>query len=826
MDNAGSVEAPPAAEGREDSADQRAEQKQEPTIVGIGASAGGLAALKTFFRHVPSDSNLAFVVVVHLSPQHESHLSDLLQPHVNMPVEQVTDAVSIEANHVYVIPPNANLSAIDTHLRLTKLEEERRERAPIDHFFRTLAATHDGNGVGVVLTGTGSDGTLGIKDVKAKGGLIVVQDPNEAEFDGMPQSAIATGLVDWILPLAKIPDAIIRYNRTTPKVSTPKHDGEVSIEPLDGNEQSYLQKVFTQLRARTDRDFSRYKQSTILRRISRRMQLNYIDDLPTYIEKLRSDSEEVKALADDCLITVTNFFRDPDVFERLESEVVPRLFRNKGPKDTIRAWSVGCATGEEAYSLAMLLAEESARHESAPRIQIFASDLHKRSLERGREGLYSGDIETDVPAARLKRFFQKENGGYRVRKEIRDMVVFSPHNLLGDPPFSRMDLISCRNLLIYLQRHAQRDVVELFHYSLNPEGTLMLGTAEILDPSDLFRVEDKKLCFYRKRNVPVPEPRLPVFPMLSPKLHSRDAASAANSTEAPAYGALHQKMLEFYAPPSILVGPDDKVVHLSENAGRYLVPPGGEVTTIAHKLVREELRLELRTALQAARQNRSAADSKPIPVRFNGNSRLVVMHVRPAQHADQEGFTLVIFDEREGGAAPSEPVDAGRGRISDTDNNRIRELESELAVVRQRTQTLVEQYETSREEMQASAEEMQSTNEELRSTMEELETSKEELQSINEELQTVNQENRHKVEELAQLSSDLQNLLTATEIATLFLDRELRILRFTPKLAEIFNVRVQDRGRPISDLTHRLGSMDLRTDAEAVLSRLAPLNGK
>lgn len=803
---------------------ERVITKRKPTIVGIGASAGGLSALKTFFSHVPQDSNLVFVVVVHLSPAHESHLSDLLQPHVHIPVEQVTDTVAIEVNHVYVIPPNANLSAIDTHLRLSKLEEERSGRAPIDHFFRTMAASHDGNSVGLILTGTGSDGTLGVKDVKAKRGLIIVQDPNEAEFDGMPQSAIATGLVDWILPLADMPTAIIRYDRTAPKVSVPEHDGDETVKPADDDEQSSLQKIFTHLQARTDRDFSRYKQATILRRISRRMQLNYIEDLPTYVEKLRSDPDEVKALADDCLITVTNFFRDAEVFARLEREVVPHLFSNKGPTETIRVWSVGCATGEEAYSIAMLLTEESAKRESPPRIQIFASDLHKRSLERGREGLYPGDIETDVSADRLRRFFQKENGGYRVQKQIRDLVTFAPHNLLADPPFSRIDLITCRNLLIYLQRHAQRDAVELFHYSLNPEGLLVLGTAEILETSDLFRTEDKKLCFYRKRNVPVPEPRLPVFSTLTPRHPKREAIIGATSAEPPAYASVHHTMLELYAPPSILVGPDDKVVHLSDNAGRYLVPPGGEVTTTAYKLVRDELRFELQTALRAARQNKTATDSRPIPVRFNGHTRPVVMHIRPSLHADQEGFTLVIFEEREADH-PAEPesMTSGRGKATAAHSSRIYELEKELAIARQRAQTLIEEYETSREEMHASAEEMQSTNEELRSTMEELETSKEELQSINEELQTVNQENRHKVEELAQLSSDLQNLLTATEIATLFLDRDLRILRFTPKVAELFNVRLQDRGRPISDLTHRLGDMELRADAERVLSRLIPV---
>lgn len=808
----------------EDSVDKPAAQEHKPTIVGIGASAGSLSALKTFFSHVPSDSNLAFVVVVHLSPKHESHLSDLLQAHVNVPVEQVKDTISIEPNHVYVIPPNANLSAIDTHLRLSSLEAERNARAPIDHFFRTLAATHDGNAVGVILTGTGSDGTLGIKDIKAKGGLIIVQDPNEAEFNGMPQSAIATGLADWILPLVEIPNAIVRYDQTKPKLSAPDRDGKELDKAVDGDEQSYLQKIFVQLRARTDRDFSRYKQATILRRIARRMQLSYIETLPAYIEKLRIDFQELQALADDCLITVTNFFRDREVFERLEREVIPRLFKNKGAGDTIRIWSVGCATGEEAYSLGMLLSEESDRHDSPPRIHIFASDLHKRSLERGRDGFYPGDIDIDVSADRLRRFFTQENGGYRIKKEIRDLVVFSPHNLLGDPPFSRIDLITCRNLLIYLQRHAQRDVVELFHYSLNPEGMLVLGTAELIEQNDLFRAEDKKLCIYRKRNVPGPEPRLPVFPMLPLRSSQREAAAPPLKLETPAYPVLHQKILELYAPPSILVGPDDKVVHLSEHAGRFLAHPGGEATLNVCKLVREELQLELRTALQAARQNRTATGSQPISVRFNEFARPVVIRVRPYLETDQPGFALVIFEEPDLNAEAAEPTTREpRASSCVADSARIQELEKELSIARQRTQTNIEEYETSREEMQASAEEMQSTNEELRSTMEELETSKEELQSINEELQTVSQENRHKVAELGQLSSDLQNLLTATEIATLFLDRDLRILRFTPKLSELFSIRVNDRGRPISDLTHRLGSTDLRADAAAVLSSLIPV---
>jgi two-component system CheB/CheR fusion protein len=473
----------------------------------------------------------------------------------------------------------------------------------------------------------------------------------------------------------------------------------------------------------------------------------------------------------------------------------------------------------------MLLLEEAARRKDPPRIQIFASDMHKRSLDGAREGLYPGDIETDVSAERLIRFFQKENGSYRISKKVRDLVVFAPHNLLGDPPFSRLDLITCRNLLIYLDRGVQRDVVDLFHYALCPHGYLLLGSAETIDAAELFRTEDKKLCFYQKRNVPAPEPRLPVFPITRTRVIGDFAAKIPNATTSIPYPSLHQSLLEQYAPPSVLVGPDNRVAHLSEHAGRYLVHPGGELTSSVLRLVREDLRIELQASLQLAREKRQAVDSNPVTVRFNGHSAPVIMHVTPAQELEQDGFILVIFDERKSGPQPATTVIDSKTVVSppSSEAERIAELEAEVNDARQRLQTIIEEYETSQEEMKAANEEMQSTNEELRSTMEELETSKEELQSINEELQTVNQENRHKVEELSLLSSDLQNLLAATEIATLFLDRDLRILRFTPRLAELFNVRVTDRGRPISDLTHRLGYGQLTQDGQAVLVKLIPV---
>jgi len=784
-------------------------------LVGIGASAGGLAALRRFFQLIPEDSGITFVVVIHLSPEHESRFAEVLQPHVKMPVSQVTETVELQPNHVFVIPPGRNLTAVDSHLRLDQLEEKRLERAPIDHFFRTLAGTHDGESVGVILSGTGSDGTLGLKEIKGRGGVVIVQDPAEAEYDGMPQSAVATGLVDLILPLEQIATKVLALAGCRHRFQLPDPDEELSVE-----QRQWLQKIFALVRSRTGRDFTRYKRSTIQRRVSRRMQLHQIESPEAYLAFVRDSADELHALADDFLITVTNFFRDAVVFDHLEQKVIPELFNGKTTDDEVRVWTVGCATGEEAYSLAILLSEAAARTDAPPRIQVFASDLHEPSLARARDGFYPGDISTDVSEERLKRFFRREEGGYRVRKEIRELVVFAPHNLMNDPPFSRLSLISCRNLLIYLQRDVQREVAELFHYSLQPDGFLLLGSSETLDAAELFRSEHKKHCIYRKRNVPAPEPRLPVFPLTQSRLLA-EGASKSGEDGPVAYGKLHARMVERYAPPSLLVAPDDKVVHLSERVGRYLVHPGGELTSSIFKLLREELRVEVRGLLHGARETMRPTYSKPIKMQLDGKPASVVVSVRPASDSQQDGFVLVIFDERDD--------DAGYGGLLHTADGasaadtRSAELENELHMMRQRLQSIIEEYETGQEEMKASNEELQSTNEELRSTMEELETSKEELQSMNEELQTVNQENRHKVEELAQLSSDLQNLLAATHIATLFLDRDLRILRFTPAVNELFNVRMTDRGRRLADFTHRLGYDDLIGDAESVLQKLIPI---
>lgn len=785
------------------------------TIVGIGASAGGLSALKRLFADMPADTGFAFVVVVHLSPEHKSHLAELLQPHIHIPVQQVTETVSLAPNRVFLIPPGANLSAIDTHLRLSKLEERRQERAPIDHFFRTLAKSHDGPTVGVILTGTGSDGTLGIKEIKQSGGLTIVQDPNDAEYDGMPQSAIATGLVDLVLPLAQIPAAILRFASVQPRLSIPRDDQELEHDGL-----STLQKVFAYLRAHTGRDFARYKRSTILRRIERRMQLLQIEEFPHYLQRLHEQPDEVRTLADDLLITVTSFFRDHEVFAKLEAQVVPQLFQGKAAADEVRVWSVGCATGEEAYSLAILLLEEAARREVAPRLRVFASDLHENSLKRARDGFYPGDIETDVSSERLKRFFLKEDGGYRVRKDVRELVTFAPHNLFSDPPFSRLDLISCRNVLIYIEREVQRQVLGVFHYALRQGGFLVLGTSETVDRSEMFRVADKKHHVYVKRSTPLLESRPPALVLARTRFQL--ASERAELPDEPiSVGTLHTRLVGRYALPSALISPEDKVAYLSEDAGRYLVHPSGDLTASIFRLLRDELRVELRSLLSSVRARNESRRSRPILVDFKGRSAHVILHVHPSPDRRHAGFVLISFEETLAkDAHPPRLVPALGGRNQEA---REVELETELTVLDQRLRTIIEEYEVNREEMRASNEEMQSTNEELRSTLEELETSKEELQSINEELQTVSQENRHKVEELAQLSADLQNLLAATNIATLFLDCNLRILRFTPQVAGLFNIRLVDRGRPITDLTHRLGYDELPSDAAQVLERFAPV---
>ncbi len=776
-------------------------------VVGLGASAGGLAALQSFFGHTPAASGLAYVVVMHLSPEHESHLAALLQAHTELKVTQVTEDTALEPDHVFVIPPNRNLATIDSHLRLSSLEENRRERAPIDYFFRALAASHREQAVAVVLSGTGSDGSVGLRRVKEAGGLTLAQNPGEAEYPAMPQSAINTGQTDLVLDVRDMPAELVKLTgRGAPPLPT---DGG-----LGDDGRSALQQVFGLLYTHTGHDFDPYKPSTVLRRLARRMQLSRTDTLPDYLALLRRNPEEVHNLHQDLLISVTNFFRNPEAFEVLEREVVPKLFADKLPGEQVRVWAVGCATGEEAYSLAMLLLEAAETVvPRPPEVQVFASDVSESALAVAREGYYPDIVAADVSAERLQRFFTQEpGGGYRVNKEVRSRIVFAQHNLLTDPPFSRLDLLVCRNMLIYLKREVQDSVFDLFYYALHPEGYLFLGGSESLEDGEHFRVVDKTARLFQRRRVGRAA-RVTGLPLSLPGSRALPGRGEPLKPAAPhGYGALHARLAERYAPPSVLVTNDERVVHYSENAGRYLRLPGGEPTGDLLKLVRDELRVDLRAALHRAQRSGETAASRPVTLLLDGAARQVVLTVTPVEEADLEGFVLVTFTER-----ALEDVASTQGERGD---QAVDDLERELETSRDRLRSAVEEHENYEEEMRTAFEELQSTNEELQSTAEELETSQEELQSINEELVTLNQENQHKVEELSQLSSDLQNLLGATDIATLFLDRDLRIKRFTPRVSELFNILGTDRDRPLADLTHRLGYETLIQDAAQVLKTL------
>ena len=784
-----------------------------------------MAALQRFFDHTPEDSGAAFIVVMHLSAEHKSQLAEILQSHTKMPVVQVAQDQKLEPDHVYVIPPGRNLSAIDNHLRLSPLEASRRARAPIDHFFRTLSEIHGERAVAIVLSGTGSDGAVGLSLVKERGGLAVAQDPAEAEYDSMPQGAIMTGLVDAVLPLREMPAKIVAYMTHRPQVHVPEEDA-----PLPANENEQLKKIFTQLRARVSHDFSGYKRSTVMRRIARRMQLSGTEQLGDYLELLRRSQAEIDALFNDLLISVTSFFRDPAVFELLGREVIPKLFEGKGSDNQVRVWVVGCATGEEAYSLAMLLLEHASTLPRPPDVQVFATDVSVLALARAREGRYPGAITGDVSDGRLKRFFVQEGSSYRVKKELRERVLFAPHNLLSDPPFSKIDLLTCRNVLIYLRREVQREVLKVFHYALREDGALLLGTSESVETPELFGEVDKQGQLFRRCTV-TPAVHLPNLPYSQPSALSAALSTSRVSDEPQrgSPGSLHERLLERYAPPSIVIDRTGAIVHLSENAGRYLRQGGGEPTHDLLKRIRSELRSELRTVLyDTADTVRAPAEtpaggvtarSQPTALTLEGRSRMVGLRATRAPETEGGG-TLIVFDEYDppglpdGATPPSSPA---------PDDRTVRRLEAELETARRRLQVVSEESEGSREEMQASNEELQSINEELRSTAEELETSKEELQSINEELITLNQENKHKVEELSQLTSDLQNLFTATDVATLFLDREGRIKRFTPKVEALFNILASDIGRPLTHLTHKLGQGDFIDDAQNVLRTLVPV---
>lgn len=800
-----------------DPTDFMAEKPHDFLIVGLGASAGGIQALRAFFEQVPADSQMAYVVILHLSPDHDSQLAQVLQAVTPMPVTQVTEQVQLQPNHVYVVSPDQHLQLEKDLLVTSRNLKVAEKRAPVDIFFRTLADAHGTRAVCVVLSGTGANGSMGLKRVKERGGIAYVQNPREAEFNEMPRNAIATELVDEVLPVAEIPGRIVAYRNSLGTVAIP-----VEAENRAEQQQQALREIFTHLRIRTGHDFSNYKQATLLRRIERRINVRSQADLPSYAAFLQQNPEESQALLKDLLISVTNFFRDKKPFQALEHDVLPTLFHNKKADSAVRIWVAGCATGEEAYSLAMLVAERTAGVLDAPKVQIFATDIDEAAIMTAREGLYTLNDAADVSPERLLRFFTKEGDSYRIQRELREMVLFATHNFLKDPPFSRLDLITCRNVLIYLNATAQERVMETFHFALRAGGFLLLGTSESVDgASDLYATVSREDHLYRTREVtlphyPVLEAPSQVPPRQPAALHLHEADS--RQLNRLSLGELHQKLLEQYAPPSLVVNEDYDILHMSEKVGRFLEFAGGEPTKNLLKLIRPELRLALRSALHQAGQQQTAVEARNILWNTNGERQSLTIRVRPVtKDGDpRKGFILVLFEPNEH-VLPEEKV------MLTSDEPLARQLEEELIQMKAQLRYSAEQYEYQAEELKASNEEFQALNEELRSAAEELETSKEELQSINEELRTVNQELKVKIEEISVTSNNLQNLINSAGVATIFLDRAFCVRLYTPAAQQLFNLIPSDYGRPISDITHRLHYDDLLPDAEKVLQTLTLL---
>jgi two-component system, chemotaxis family, CheB/CheR fusion protein len=783
-----------------------------PPICAIGASAGGVRALQDFFSKIDDDLGLTYVVVVHLSPEHPSQLASIIGGRTRMPVEQVGDAPpqSLRPNCVYVIAPDRELVVASEKLVSRPITEQRGKRSPIDTFFRSVAAAR-GDGLAVVLSGAGSDGALGVPAMKEAGSVILVQDPEEAEYAAMPRNAIATGLVDFVAPIP------VLVRRIAEVVRTKKALRRLNEEDAEQG----LPQILRLLHTRTGHDFSHYKRSTVMRRVARRMQVTRHDSIGSYAEFLREKPQESQELLADLLISVTRFFRNHSSFETVAKDAIRSIFEKAEETGGIRVWVVGCATGEEAYSMAILMLEEAARSNVQVPVQIFASDLDEKALKTAREGRYPQAIAADVSEERLRRFFVREDEHYRIRKEVRELIVFAKHDALKDPPFLRNDLITCRNLLIYLDREMQRQLCSVLHYALRPDGYLFLGPAEDAESMpELFRLIDRDAQLYAAKRTG--EHAVPVLPQFAPE-HNRARSTHGRIPEridsAATVAGIHLSALERQSPPSMLVDADYRLRHLSPNAGRFVRPPGGTITDEVCQLVRPELRLDLKLALQRAFEQKQSTLTLPILMENEaGERRRVLVYVALTDAGeDAPPYALVLF------------LDAGAPSLEDAggvDADEKRRLLHELAMAQERLNASQTQHEQAVQELRGSNQELQSINEEYRSTSEELETSKEELQSVNEELKTVNAELKSELDKVSAAHSDLRNLVAETEIGTLFLDQQLRIKLFTPPIAEYFSITQADLDRAITDFTHRLIYEGIGIDAKRVLESLVPIRAE
>lgn len=797
-------------------------------IVGIGASAGGIQALEVFFQALPPDCGLAIVIVTHLSPDRESLLHTVVGRFTDLPVEVAHDGMEVKRDRVYVLPADAILGIRNGHLEVTKPNRTRRERNPIDIFLAALAKDQGEYAIGILLSGSGHDGTLGMKAIKEHGGLTLAQvsDHTAPLHAEMPDSAIRSRLIDLPIPVQEMPAKLIRYVRNFYVLdelgASAGHGGREEADDIQGIAQSEAQRtvweaIYTILRNQTGHDFSGYKSRTFSRRVRRRMQVVQAETLEAYLERLRGDAAEVTMLFRDLLIGVTAFFRDVEAFAAVQRQVIPRLFEGRTAEDAVRVWVPGCATGEEVYSIAILILEHMDGLPAKPQVQLFATDIDEAALAVARTARYPESMLEGISPERIERFFRMEGASTILAKEVRDLVILSPHSIIRDPPFSRIDMISCRNLLIYFGADVQDQVIPIFHYALKPGGYLFLGTSESISRhNDLFIAIDKKHRLFQSREHGAEPVRLPqlvrggrrpaVFVDAPPPRVGPVGPSLRQAVEA--------NVLERFAPAHVVVTAEGDVVYYSSRTGKYLEAPAGAPSRHLLMLARAGLRLDLRSALKDAVENQHTVHRTSIEIGTeDGRVQMVSLAVEPLLQRDAiEPLFLVIFIDQ-GPALSREEADA-RGHHSPDIG--VLQLEHELRDTRERLQSVIEEYETTLEELKASNEELFSVNEEMQSTNEEMEASKEELQSLNEELHTVNFELNDKVDELDRANGDLSNLFESTRIATIFLDRDLVIRNFTPAVARIFNLRPGDRGRPLTDLANRLDYPDLRNDILAV----------
>ena len=782
-------------------------------IVGIGASAGGLEALEQFFQNVPEGSGIAFVVIQHLDPNHAGIMPELLQRITKMKVLQASDRLKVKPNFVYVIPPNKSLSLFNGSLHLFDPVETRGLRLPIDFFFRSLADDCQEKSIGIILSGMGSDGTLGLKSIKEKNGIVLVQRPDTAKFDAMPRNAIDAVIVDIVAPATELPDKLISLLKISPESKLPQ-EMEVKIK-------SNIDKIIILIRDQTGHDFSFYKKTTLFRRIERRKNVHEIEKIPYYVRFLQENPHEIEILFKELLIGVTSFFRDITVWEMLKEQILPDLLDKLPDGYMVRAWVPGCSTGEEAYSLAIIFKEaiEKINKRKNISIQIFATDLDTEAIEKARKGYFHRNILADVSPERINRFFSIDGDGYHVNSSIRELIVFAPQNVIKDPPFTKLDLVTCRNMLIYMETELQKKLISLFNYSLNPGGIMVLGTAETIGiQNDGFIDIDAKLKIYKRSAVhslsdfiDFPSSFRQTKTILPEKM---EATKTVENIQLIA----DQILLQRFAPASVLVNSKGDIVYITGRTGKYLEPVAGKANWNIYAMAREGLRSELPGAFRKAMQNFDPVCLHNVKIGTNGGTQMVDVTVQRIENPESvRGMIMVVFSDV-AAILYSEGTKSKSGKL--TTNARQKELEIALQRSNEEIQSIKEEMQTSQEELKSTNEELQSTNEELQSTNEELTTSKEEMQSLNEELQTVNIELQSKVTDFVKANDDMKNLLNSTEVATLFLDKELNIRRFTDPITNIFKLRTNDIGRPFTDLVNNLQYPEIGLHARQVLKSL------